>query len=107
MHLRLRLNREATLARSTNSDPWTYHPGVMAQTYDDTGYAQRLQEALDPDTPSWRLAELAGDSEPDVRMAVAANALASSLTVLRLQRDTDPRVRLAASTRHGDRGVNA
>ena len=71
----------------------------MTRTDDQTGYV--LDEAADPDTSPWRLAALADDPDPDVRMAVAANPSASSLTVMRLRRDVDPRVRLVVSARYG------
>jgi hypothetical protein len=62
----------------------------MTRTDDETGYAQRLHEAADPSTSPWRLATLADDADPDVRMAVAANPSASTLTILRLGRDVNP-----------------
>ena len=71
----------------------------MTRTDDQTGYV--LDEAADPDTSPWRLAALADDPDPDVRMAVAANPSASSLTVMRLRRDVDSRVRLVVSARYG------
>jgi len=71
----------------------------MTRTDDQTGYV--LDELADPDTSPWRLAALADDPDPDVRMAVAANPSASSLTVMRLRRDVDPRVRLVVSARYG------
>ena len=73
----------------------------MTRTDDQTGHAQRLHEAADPSTSPWRLAALADDPDPDVRMAVAANPSASSLTVLRLRRDVDPRVRAVSAVRNG------
>jgi len=45
-------------------------PPSMTRTDDHTGCA--LLEAADPATPPWRLAALADDPDPDVRMAVAA-----------------------------------
>jgi hypothetical protein len=68
---------------------------------DETGYTQRLREAADPVTSPWRLATLADDPDPDVRMAVAANPSASSLTILRLGRDVDLRVRAILAVRNG------
>ncbi len=62
-----------------------------------SGFAQLLREAADHDTSPWRLAALADDPDTDVRIAVAANPSASMLTVLRLRRDRDPRVRLVVS----------
>ena len=73
----------------------------MTRIDDETRYAQRLHEAADPNTSPWRLATLADDPDPDVRMAVAANPSASSLTILRLGRDVDPRVRAMVAMRHG------
>ena len=75
---------------------------AMTRTDDHTGYA--LREAADPSTSSWRLAALADDPDPDVRMAVAANPSASSLTVMRLRGDVDPRVRLVVSACYGISG---
>jgi hypothetical protein len=72
----------------------------MTRTDDQTGYAHRLREATDPSTSPWRLAALADDPDPDVRMAVAANPSASSLTILRLGRDVDPRVRAILAVRN-------
>jgi hypothetical protein len=72
----------------------------MSRTDNQIGYG--LREAADPDTSPWRLAALADDPDPDpdVRMAVAANPSASSLTVMRLRRDVDPRVRVVLSARN-------
>ena len=76
---------------------------AMPRIDDETGYAQRLREAADPATSPWRLAELADNPDADVRIEVAANPSASSLTILRLGRDVDPRVRaiVAVSNRIG------
>jgi hypothetical protein len=71
----------------------------MTRTDDQTGYV--LHEAADPSTSPWRLAALADDLDPEVRMAVAANPSASSLTIMRLQRDIDARVRAVVSARCG------
>ena len=71
----------------------------MARADDLNGNA--LDEAADPSTSPWRLAELADEADPDVRMAVAANPSASLLTVMRLRRDVDPRVRVVLSARDG------
>jgi len=71
----------------------------MTRIDDQTGSA--LREAADPSTSSWRLAALADDPDPDVRMAVAANPSASSLTMMRLRSDVDPRVRAVLSARDG------
>jgi len=68
---------------------------------DETGLSERLQRAADPATPSWHLAELADNADPEIRMAVAANPSASELTLLRLQRDPDPAVRSAVRKRFG------
>jgi hypothetical protein len=62
---------------------------------------QALSEATDPTSAPWRLATLADDPDPEVRMAVAANPSASSLTVMRLRCDVDPRVRVVVSARYG------
>jgi hypothetical protein len=71
----------------------------MTRTDDQTGYV--LHEAADPSTSPWRLAALADDLDPEVRMAVAANPSASMLTILRLQSDVDPHVRAVVSARSG------
>lgn len=75
--------------------------GPVTNTYDETGYAERLRQAADRSTPSWRLAALAEDPEPEVRLAVAINPSSSSLTVLRLRRDLDIRVRTGAMESDG------
>ena len=62
-----------------------------------TGLALALREADDPDTSPWRLAELANHVEAVVRMAVAVHPSAPALTILRLRRDVDPRVRVVLS----------
>ena len=72
----------------------------MTLTDDQTGYAHRLHEAADPSTSPWRLAVLADDANPDVRMTVATNPSASALTILRLRRDADPRVRAVLPERY-------
>ena len=64
--------------------------------------SQRVDRATDPATSPWELAELAGDREPDVRLAVAANPGASLLTLRRLQADTDDRVRVVATAARDD-----
>jgi len=71
----------------------------MTRTDDHTGYG--LREAADPTTSPWRLAQLADDADPEVRMVVGANPSASALTVMRLRHDVDPRVRLVVSSRYG------
>jgi hypothetical protein len=73
----------------------------MTQTYEEIGLAERLDQAADPATSPWRLAALADDAEPEVRMTVATNPSASSLTVSRLRRDPDIRVRSGASEGEG------
>jgi len=70
---------------------------TMPRTDDQTGDV--LDEAADPSTSPWRLATLADDADPEVRMAVATNPSASLLTTLRLRSDRDGRVRAAASAR--------
>jgi len=64
---------------------------------DETGHARALREAVDSDTSPWRLAALANHVDPHVRMAVGANPSAPALTILRLRRDLDPRVRVVLS----------
>jgi len=64
---------------------------------DGSGDLVARREAADPETSPWRLAALATHVDAEVRMAVAANASASGLTILRLRRDTDPRVHVVLS----------
>jgi hypothetical protein len=71
----------------------------VTRTYDQTGCV--LHEAADPTTSPWRLAALADHLDPEVRMAVAANPSASTLTVMHLHRDTDPGVSVVLSARCG------
>lgn len=59
--------------------------------------AVALREANDPDTSPWRLAALANHVDAAVRVAVAVHRSASALTILRLRRDSDPRVRVVLS----------
>ena len=60
-----------------------------------------LYEAADQDTSPWRLAALADDPHPDVRMAVATNPSAPSLTLLRLRGDVNPRIQVVLAARFG------
>jgi hypothetical protein len=56
------------------------------------GHESHLEEAKNPATPAWRLAELADDADLAVRMAVATHPTASQLTRLRLSKDPDSSV---------------
>jgi hypothetical protein len=58
----------------------------------ELGLERRLEEASPPATACWRLASLVGDSEVDVRLAIARNPSASQLTLLRLRLDGHSRV---------------
>ena len=71
--------------------------GQRTTLADNTGSALARREADDPATSPWRLAALANHLDPDVRMAVAVHPSASALTILRLRRDHDPRVRVVLS----------
>jgi len=71
--------------------------GERTTLADDTGNVLARREADDPATSPWRLAALAKHLDPDVRMAVAVHPSASALTILRLRRDLDPRVRVVLS----------
>jgi len=60
-----------------------------------------LREASDPSTSPWRLAALADDFDPEIRLSVAANPSASSLTIMHLRCDIDPRIGVVLSARGG------
>lgn len=66
---------------------------------DEMDHVPALQEADDPDTSPWRLAALASHVDPAVRIAVAVHRSTSALTILRLRRDLDARVRVVVSAR--------
>jgi hypothetical protein len=81
MTLRLRAGRvsetQSLLERSSRSFAVDILTSV-GRTEDQTESV--LDEAADPNTSPWRLATLADDPNPEVRMAVAANPSSSSLT---------------------------
>jgi len=100
MTLRLRVRRSSEFQGKVERPSRALAPGIlaaMARTDDQTGDV--LDEAADLSTSPWRLAALADDPDPEVRIVVASNPSASALTRVRLQGDDDPRVRAVASAR--------
>lgn len=101
MNLRSRVeSRGSSRGRATVAHERPYHLAAMS-IVDDAGLSERLQRAADPATPSWVLADLADDTDSEIRAAVASNPSASELTRLRLQRDPDPAVRAVVTERYG------
>jgi hypothetical protein len=102
MRLRVKRSHEVqALVERQNRTPRRIIFSAMTSIDNEIGSTELLREAADPSTSPWRLATLADNSEPDVRMAIAANPSVSLLTVLRLGRDVEPRVRAILAARYG------